>query len=217
MKTNNKKIAIYPGSFNPFTIGHLNILEKAEAIFGKENVIISVGKNSSKDTSNVDRVETIKKNLPSRNVEKYEGLLTEYIWEKELNGYDVTLIRGLRNGFDLQYETNLLRALQDFKPDLNAMFFLCDKQFDHVSSSLYREAEAGKPGAGHRYLAKEIPPQPSSKVISDTICQIFVNYDEVDLMKKYAIIQDSQSSSTNYNYRGTYVECLVWIKEQESR
>jgi len=219
MKT-NKKIAIYPGSFNPFTIGHLNILEKAEAIFGKENVVILVGRNPQKSNpqeSQYISVKTIKDNLPSKNIEQFQGFLTDYIWEKEKEGFDVTVIRGLRNGDDLDYEVNQLRFMEDMKPDIKVVFITCDKQFEHVSSSAYRMLEAVKPFSGHKYLAKEIPPHPSSKVISDTICQIFVNYGEVDLMKKYLIIQDGQSSSTNYDYRGTYVECLVWIKEQEKK
>lgn len=218
-----KKIAIYPGSFNPFTIGHLNILEKAEDTFGKENVIIAVGKNSKKDTSGVNRVATIQANLPSRQVEEYSGLLAEYVWEKETQGYDVTIIRGLRNGFDLQYETNLLRALQDFKPDLKVIFYLCDKQFDHISSSLYREAEAGRPGAGYIYLAKEAP---SVKQVSNDVCCIFIDETKIPINEKYVIISKSKIGDDKYkfensnisfdspSFEGSYAQCLEWIKEQ---
>jgi pantetheine-phosphate adenylyltransferase len=153
------KIAIYPGSFNPFTTGHLNILEKAEAIFGKENVIIAVGRNASKPNPQVAQyasIKAIQENLPSKVVNGYNGFLTTYVSELEAQGHDVTIIRGLRNSFDLQYETNLLRALQDFKPNLKMLMFLCDKQFDHVSSSLYREvAIENKIEADKKYLAKE--------------------------------------------------------------
>lgn len=167
----SKKIAIYPGSFNPFTIGHLNILEKVEAVFGKENVIISVGVNPEKVKTistpgqigttaighvEIDRVATIKGNLPSKNVEKYSGFLTDYVFEKEKEGYDVTIIRGLRNGDDLDYEINQLRFMEEMKPDIKVIFISCDKQFEHISSSAYRMLEAVKPGAGHKYLAKEI-------------------------------------------------------------
>lgn len=158
-----KKIAIYPGSFNPFTIGHQNILEKAEAIFGKDNVIIAVGLNSSKakemslapDVFQENTRLTIKFNLPSKTVEKYMGFLTDFVFEKEELGYDVTIIRGLRNGSDLDYEVNQLRFIQDMKPDFKVMFLVCDKQFEHVSSSAYKMLEAVRPGAGHKYLAKE--------------------------------------------------------------
>lgn len=159
-----KRIAIYPGSFNPFTIGHLNILEKAEAIFGKGNVIIAIGENPAKDknpqTQTFYRVKTLQNNLPSKVVEKYKGFLTDYVWEKEQAGFDVTIIRGLRNGADLDYEVNQLRFMEEMKPDVKVMFLVCDKKYEHVSSSAYRMLEAVKPGSGHKYLAKEIVETP---------------------------------------------------------
>lgn len=214
----NKKIAIYPGTFNPFTIGHLNILEQAEELFGKENVIISVGENPAKDkdpkSMAMNREIAIKMNLPSKKVERYQGFLTDYIWEKEKAGYDVTIIRGLRNGFDLQYETNLLRALQDYKPDIKVLFFLCDKEFDHVSSSLYRLCEADKPFSGHRYLAKEVP---TKNMVASSLCAIMVKPNEENIMEKYSIIPKEKSVGFNPDFTGTYIECLEWIKEQESK
>ena len=170
METNKKKIAIYPGSFNPFTIGHLNILEKAEAIFGKENVIIAVGINPTKfdpqtlqaliegqmKLEELGQIRNIKMNLPSKKVEGYISLLTDYVWEKEKEGYDVTVVKGLRNGDDLDYEVNQLRFMEDMKPDIKVMFIVCNKEYEHVSSSAYRALEAFKLGSGHRYLAKEI-------------------------------------------------------------
>lgn len=162
---NKRRIAVFAGSFNPFTIGHLNILEKAEAIFGKENVIIIIGVNSSKQIitetrglmkPQIDIAETIKRQLPTRNVESFEGLLTDYIWGKEKEGYDVTLVRGLRNESDFLSELTLLRYMQDLKPDLKTMFLAADREYIHVSSSGYRDLEKIQPGLGHKYLAKEI-------------------------------------------------------------
>lgn len=151
-----KQIAIYPGSFNPFTIGHLNVLEKAEAIFGKENVIITPGINPDKNQSDVDIVATIKQNLPSRNVEGFSGLLTDFVWEKEQSDIEVVVVKGLRNGDDLSYEMNQLRYMQELKPDLKVIFIICDVEFGHVSSSGYRAFEKIKKGSGHKYLAKEV-------------------------------------------------------------
>lgn len=165
MEKVRKTLAIYPGTFNPFTIGHLNILEKAEAIFGKENVVILVGDNPTKEASEVDRAATIKFNLPSKNVDKFKGFLTDYIFEKEEEGYDVVVVKGLRNGDDLDYEVNTLRYLEDRKKTIKTVFLICDKEFEHVSSSGYRACEKVQPGSGHIYLAKEVEKNESSNSI----------------------------------------------------
>jgi len=71
-----------------------------------------------------------------RQCEYYGGLLTTF-----MNGfdYDVTLIRGLRNASDLQYELTQYRVLQDLKPDIKIVSIFCDKEFEHISSSMIRQ------------------------------------------------------------------------------
>jgi pantetheine-phosphate adenylyltransferase len=148
-------IAIYPGSFNPFTIGHQNILEKAERIFGQGNVIIAVGVNPDKTTSVDDsRVQTIKRQLTSKTVDSYSGFLTDYVREKESEtGKRVVVIRGLRNGHDFDYEYNQLRFMWDQMPELDIVCLFADPIYMHVSSSAYRALEKVKTGSGHKYLA----------------------------------------------------------------
>ena len=74
--------------------------------------------------------------LPDRikfhQIEEYSGLLTTFI--ESLN-YPVTVIRGLRNSTDFQYELNQYRFLQDLKPDIKMVSLFCNKEFDHISSS----------------------------------------------------------------------------------
>jgi pantetheine-phosphate adenylyltransferase len=217
MGITKNRIAVYPGSFNPFTIGHLNILQKAEAIFGVGNVIIAVGRNPLKpnpQTAQFASIQAIKQNMPSKKVEKFDEFLTDYIWEKEKDGYDVTIIRGLRNGDDLDYEVNQLRFMEEMKPDVKVVFITCDKQFEHVSSSAYRALEAVKPFSGYKYIAKEVP---STKMIASSQCAVIVKKEETDLMEKYTIIPKEKSVGFNLDFSGTYVECLGWIKEQESK
>ena len=126
------KIGIYCGSFAPWHNGHMNILTKAEQIFDK--VILCVGINPDK------RVDFPTDGIPQtlhamRQVLIYRTTLPAFI---ESLGYDVTLIRGLRNTTDLQYELTQLRYMQDFKTDIRIVNICCDRQFEHISSSAIR-------------------------------------------------------------------------------
>lgn len=119
-------IAVYPGSFNKFHKGHLNILEKAEKIFDK--VIIARGINPQKNKEFSPLPDALK----YRQIEYYDGLLTDFI---DSLGYDVTVIRGLRNSTDLQYELTQYRYMEEFKPDIKVVSIFCDKEYEHISSS----------------------------------------------------------------------------------
>jgi len=141
------RVGVYAGSFNPFHFGHLNILEKAEKIFDK--VIIAQGMNPEKVESGKKNVEL--QILHNRQCEPFVGFLTDYITLKEKE-CDLTLIRGLRNGDDLDYEINQWRFMEDMKPNLNIIFIACDQQFEHISSSAIKNLERIRKGAGEKYL-----------------------------------------------------------------
>jgi pantetheine-phosphate adenylyltransferase len=141
------KIGIYPGSFNPFHFGHLNILEKAEKIFDK--VIIARGINPNKDDVNDTKINVFA--LRYRQFENFSGFLTDYLTSKEKFA-EITLIRGLRNGDDLDYEVNQLRFMEDMKQDLKIIFITCDKQFEHISSSAIKNLDRIRQGFSGKYL-----------------------------------------------------------------
>jgi len=144
-----KTIALFPGTYNPFTIGHLNILEKAEAIFGKGNVYIAFGINPEKvePTELVEYLKDIQNRVndiaikTGRPVKLYKGFLHNLIIELENEGNSVVIVRGLRNGADLDYEVNQLRFISDFKKDVKSVFIICDKEYEHISSSAIRKLE----------------------------------------------------------------------------
>jgi len=124
------KIGVYAGSFNPFHKGHYNILLKAEQIFDK--VIIARGVNPEKSTTNYIPLPNLLSDRPQM---RYSGLLTDFI-RNELAGYEnITLIRGLRNSTDLQYEMTQYRYFQDLMPTIQVVSIFCDKEFEHISSS----------------------------------------------------------------------------------
>lgn len=140
-------IGVYPGSFYPFHNGHLNILEKAEKVFDK--VIIARGVNPDKDDINKN---TIQSNvLKYRQVENFQGFLTKYLTSKE-KYMDVTLVRGLRNGDDLDYEVNQLRFMEDMKDNLKVVFLPCDKEYEHISSSSIKNLDKIDPDFSKKYM-----------------------------------------------------------------
>jgi pantetheine-phosphate adenylyltransferase len=176
MKKEKKTIAIFPGTFDPFTIGHLNILEKTEAIFGKNNVIVAVLSNPAKvsketlstikDYSELSKklvfenirdiaINRVKAQLPSRNVEGHFGMLNTYVRLKEDEGFDVVVIRGLRNSADFDYEYTQSRYTWDQNPNLKVIYIPCDPLYTHISSSGYKALETVEIGSGYHYLARE--------------------------------------------------------------
>ncbi len=133
VNTRKPKIAVYPGSFNPFHKGHHNILQKAEQIFDK--VIIARGVNPGKDVASYEMPAAIQ----YRQQAVYTGLLTDFT---NGLGYDVTIIRGLRNGSDLQYELNQYRYMQELSDkNINVIAIFCDMEFEHISSTGIRQLE----------------------------------------------------------------------------
>ncbi|MBS1637769.1 MAG: adenylyltransferase/cytidyltransferase family protein [Bacteroidetes bacterium] len=126
------RIGVFAGSFNPFHKGHYNVLQKAEKIFDK--VIIAFGKNPDKNARTWD----VPKTIGYRQIEGYDGLLTDFI---DSLGYDVTVIRGLRNSTDFQYEQNQYRYIQELMPGIKIVNIFCDKEFEHISSSGIRTLE----------------------------------------------------------------------------
>lgn len=125
-------IGVFCGSFNPFHKGHYNVLKKAERIFDK--VIIAFGKNPDKS----ERTWDIPKSIQNRQLGEYSGLMTDYVASL---GYDVVVIRGLRNSTDFDYEQNQYRYIQELMPEIKIVSVFCDKEFEHISSSGIRTLE----------------------------------------------------------------------------
>lgn len=132
------KIAIYPGSFDPITKGHLDVLKTSSEIFDK--IIIAVSKNSSKTgfLSVEERVELIKASvLGMENVEvdSFEGLTVEYAKSKGAK----VLIRGLRAVSDFEYEMQLSQTNSALSEEIKTVFLITKPKFNFISSSTVKD------------------------------------------------------------------------------
>jgi pantetheine-phosphate adenylyltransferase len=142
------KVAVYAGSFNPYHRGHENIRQKGLKIF--DRLIIARGVNPDKAPSTYQLPDII----DPKDVMTYSGLLTDFIKElqKELSCDNVTLIRGLRNAVDLEYEKVQYRYLQDLMPEIQVVSLFCDAEFEHISSSGIRMLKNYGPEKVEKYL-----------------------------------------------------------------
>lgn len=145
------QIAIYPGSFDPFHVGHLSVLKEAEKLFDK--VIIAVGINPQKkrSISSSASLSTLENTLPYHQVEYFSTFLHEYA-EKKAKDADVTIIRGFRSGYDIDAELINLAFMRDMCKDLKVIFIAPQKSFDHVSSSAIRQIQSFDPSECDKYL-----------------------------------------------------------------
>lgn len=126
--------AFFAGSFDPFTVGHRDIVERAQGMF--DNVIIGIGENSDKRGGMPieQRMAAIERACPGTTVVSYRGLTAH---AARLHGASV-LLRGIRNATDLAYETPIAEAnRREF--GIETVFLLARPELAHVSSSLIRE------------------------------------------------------------------------------
>ena len=131
-------LAIYPGSFDPITNGHLDILKSGSEIFDKIIIAVSYNMNKKSFLSVAERVELIKKSvvdLPNVEVDFFEGLTVEYAKKKSAD----VLLRGLRTSFDFEYELQLSQANSAMNKELKTVFLITKPEYNFISSSMVRE------------------------------------------------------------------------------
>ena len=133
-----ERIAIFPGSFDPITIGHVDIIQRALPLFDK--IIISVGSNSEKKYFfNLEkRIQWIKKVFiknPKIEVKSYNKLTVEFA--KDSNAR--FLIRGLRNISDFEFEKTMAHANSELNPSIESVFFLTKPKYSFITSTVVRD------------------------------------------------------------------------------
>lgn len=148
------KIAVYAGSFDPITKGHLSVLSRAAALFDK--VVVAVAADNNKHTlftleERKHMAEASTKHLENVEVEAFSGLLVEYA--KNIGAS--ALVRGLRMVSDFEYEMQMATFNKDLCHDLETVFFIADADLSYISSSQVRNI-ASLGGAIDRYVTEAV-------------------------------------------------------------
>ncbi len=132
------KVAIYPGSFDPVTLGHLNIIERSAQIFDELVVCVMVNSEKNPMFSADERVELIERvttHLPNVKVETFSGLLADYAKQKG----SCVIVKGLRAITDFEAEFQMALINRTLNPGLDTMFLTAEGRYMYLSSSAVKE------------------------------------------------------------------------------
>lgn len=135
---NRHTTAVYPGTFDPITHGHSDLVERASTLF--EKVILAIGVNSGKHPlfdieQRVALAEQVLAHCPNVEVKRFDNLLVDFV--REQNGQ--VILRGLRAVSDFEYEFQLAGMNRHLAPEIETMFLTPSEQYSFISSSLVRE------------------------------------------------------------------------------
>ena len=132
------KIAVYPGTFNPITNGHTDLVERASHLF--DQIIVAVGTNRQKDNTlpadtRVALAQQVLGHVKNVEVRPFDSLLTEYVKRCDAN----IILRGLRTVADFEYEFQLVGMNRVLAPDIETVFLAPAEHLSYISSTLVRE------------------------------------------------------------------------------
>jgi len=148
------KVAIFPGSFSPFTIGHQSIVDRALPLFDK--LVISIGINSEKQQYfSIDKrmqwIKDVYNDNPKIDVKKYKGLTVDFC-KKENANY---ILRGLRDSNDFKFEKNIAHMNKELNASIETIFIITPPEISHISSSIIRDIMKNE-GDVSKFIPKEI-------------------------------------------------------------
>ena len=131
-------IAVYPGSFDPVTLGHMDIIERTAKMM--DRVIIGVLKNNSKTPlfsieERVKMLESITAHLSNVEVQSFDGLLVDFVHQKHAD----VIVRGLRAITDFEYELQMAQTNRVIAPDVDTIFLTTNLKYSYLSSSIVKE------------------------------------------------------------------------------
>jgi len=133
-----RRTAVYTGSFDPITLGHLHIIHRASRLF--DHLIIGIGINADKrnlfdPSQRVELVESVTCDLRNIRVETFDGLAVDFVRHVGAG----VMIRGIRPLTDIAGEFTMMMANHQLDPDIETVFLMADERFAHVSSSLLKQ------------------------------------------------------------------------------
>ncbi len=130
--------AVYPGSFDPITYGHIDIVKRAAKLFDELYVVVMENKRKNYTFTVEERIEMVRdclKDIPNVKIESFSGLLIEYTEKNKIN----VVIRGLRAVTDFEYELQMALANKELCNGVETVFLMTDKSYSFLSSSLVKE------------------------------------------------------------------------------
>lgn len=132
------KIAVIPGSFDPVTNGHLDIIRRTAALFDK--VYVGILRNSSKKPlftteERIDLIKRVTRDMPNVEVESFDGLLVNYAEEKGAS----FIVKGLRAVSDFEYEFQMALTNKNINPNIETFFITTSRSYSYLSSSIVKE------------------------------------------------------------------------------
>ena len=138
MSSHRPRVAIYPGSFDPLTSGHVDIIERGAKIF--DSIIVAILVNAEKvplftESERIAIIKEVFKDLKNVQAETFNGLLVDYAQEKNAT----VLVRGLRAVSDFEYEFQMALMNRHLAPGLETVFMMPDEKYTFVSSRLIKE------------------------------------------------------------------------------
>lgn len=132
------KIAVFPGTFDPITVGHEDIINRSSPLF--DEIIVAIGINTKKTTlfpleTRIEWIQKTFENNPKITIQSYEGLTVDFC--KKHNAK--FLIRGLRNGSDFDYESHIAQLNKALWNDIETIFITSSPELSYISSTLVRD------------------------------------------------------------------------------
>lgn len=155
-------VAVYPGSFDPVTLGHMDIIERTAHMMN--HVIIGVLKNSSKTPlfsveERVNMLRSVTSHIKNVEVQAFDGLLVDFVHQNHAN----VIVRGLRAITDFEYELQMAQTNRVIAPDVDTIFLTTNLRYSYLSSSIVKEI-AGYNGDISAFLHPAVAEQVRSKL-----------------------------------------------------